>query len=117
MPSDAGVWGAAVLSGLHATNDIFFPYDRDMVAVLDGSNVPKKSTNGTTWTQVGITAPSVAPTASAVAGGSLTDASTYEFSYTYVDTALGAESNASTTVQQAVAGANLRARAVWREIH
>jgi hypothetical protein len=110
IPSDAGVWGASVLSGLHATNDVFFPYDRDMVAVFDGSNVPKKSTNGTAWTQMGITPPPTAPTASAVAGGSLTDASTYEFSYTFVDTALGAESNASTTVQQAVAGANLTVR-------
>jgi hypothetical protein len=66
------VWGATVLTGLHATNDIYFPHDRDLVGVLDGSNVPKKSTNGTTWTQLGITAPSVAPTAGAVAGGSLT---------------------------------------------
>jgi hypothetical protein len=109
-PSDAGVWGASVLSGLHATNDVFFPYDRDMVAVFDGSNVPKKSTDGTTWTQMGITAPPTPPTAAAVAGGSLTDASTYRFSYTYLDSALGAESNASATVDQAVAGANLTVR-------
>jgi hypothetical protein len=109
-PSDAGVWGSAVLSGRHATNDIDFPYDRDLVAVLDGSTVPQKSTNGTTWTQMGITAPSVAPTASAVAGGSLTAASTYEASYTFTSSALGTESNASATVQQATAGANLTVR-------
>ena len=110
-PSDPGVWGSAVLTGLHATNECYFPYDRDLVAVFDGSNVPKKSTDGTTWTQLGITAPSVAPTASAVnASGTLTDASTYEFSYSYVDTALGAESNESATVQVAMAAPNLTAR-------
>lgn len=110
-PSDAGVWGGAVLTGRHATNQHYFPHDRDLVAVFDGANVPRKSTDGTTWTQMGITAPSVAPTAAAVAGGSLVDGNTYELSYSYVDTALGAESNESTTVQQAVAGANLTVRA------
>jgi hypothetical protein len=109
-PSDAGVWNAAVLAGLHASNEIYFPYDRDLVAVFDGSSVPKKSTDGTTWTQMGITAPTVAPTASAVAGGSLTNGNTYELSYTYTSSALGTESNASATVQQAVAAGNLTVR-------
>jgi hypothetical protein len=107
-PTDAGVWGSTVLTGLHATNDIYFPHDRDMVGVLDGSNVPKKSTNGSTWTQLGITAPTVAPTAGAVAGGSLTAGNVIEASYTYQDNELSAESNASTTVQATPAGANLR---------
>lgn len=105
-PSEVGVWGAAVLTGLHASNQMYFPYDRDLVAVFDGSNVPKKSTDGTTWTQMGITAPSVAPTATAVAGGTLTAGNTFEFSYSYRDDALAHESNESATVQQATAGAN-----------
>jgi hypothetical protein len=109
-PSDAGVPGSAVVSGLNATNAIFFPYDRDLVAAFDGANVPKKSTDGSTWTQMGISAPSVAPTASAVAGGSLTSGNTYEFSYSYQDDALVHYGNESATVQQAVAGANLTVR-------
>ena len=110
-PTDAGVWGAAVLSGLHATNEMYFPYDRDLVAVFDTSNVPKKSTDGSTWTQLGISAPSVAPTASAVnAGGTLTDTSVYEFSYTYGDDGLVHESNESATVQVTMATPNLTAR-------
>lgn len=109
-PSDAGVWGSAVLTGLDAINEFYFPYDRDLVAVFDGTNVPRKSRDGTTWTQMGITAPPTAPTASAVAGGSLTDGSTYELSYTFTSSALATESNASTTVSQAVATGNLTVR-------
>lgn len=109
-PSDAGVWGSAQLTGLNASNEIHFPHDRDLVAVFDSANIPKKSTDGSIWTQLGITPPAAAPTAAAVAGGSLTSGSTYEFSYSYVDDALGAESNESATVQQAVAAANLTVR-------
>lgn len=109
-PSDAGVWGSSVLSSRDATNQHYFPYDRDIVADFDGTNVPKKSTDGTTWTGMGIAAPSAAPTASAVAGGSLIVANTYELSYSYEDDELVAESNESPTVQQATAGANLTVR-------
>jgi hypothetical protein len=110
-PSDAGVWGSTVLTGRDAANAIFFPFDRDIVAIFDGTNVPKKSTDGTTWTQMGITPPSVAPTATApVASGSLTNGSTYEFSYSYVDDGLVQESNESTRVQLAIATPNLTAR-------
>jgi hypothetical protein len=109
-PSDVGVPGSSVLASLHATNAIFFPYDRDLVAVFDSSSVPKKSTDGSTWTQMGISAPGTAPTASAVAGGSLTSGNTYEFSYSYQDDELVHYGNESATVQQAVAGANLTVR-------
>ena len=109
-PTDAGVWGAAVLASRHATNSHFFPYDRDIVANFDGSSIPKKSVDGSTWTQMGIDAPSVAPTASAVAGGSLVSGNTYELSYAYQDDALLAVGNESATVQQAAAGANLTVR-------
>jgi hypothetical protein len=109
-PSDAGVWGSAVLTGRDALNELYFPYDRDVVAVFDGTNVPKTSTDGSTWRQMGITAPPVAPTATAVAGGSLIDTHIYELSYTFTRSGLVTESNASTTVQQAAAGANLTVR-------
>jgi hypothetical protein len=109
-PSDAGANGAAVLTGLSTTTEMYFPYDREIVAVFDGTNVPKKSVNGTTWTQLGIDAPAAAPTAAAIAGGSLIVGNTYEFSYSGQDDALTYEGNESDTVQQATAGANLAIR-------
>lgn len=109
LPSDAGVWGSAVASGLHATNLVDFVYDRDLVAAFDGSTVPKKTTDGTTWTQLGITAPA-APTLTAVAGGSLVAAHVYEVSYAYKDDALAHTSNATATTQVTPAGANLTIR-------
>lgn len=110
-PSDAGVAGSAVLASLHATNPMDFVYDRDIVAVFDGSNVPKKTEDGTTWTQLGISAPSAAPTLSAVAGGSLVSGNTYEVSYAYYDASLAQIGADSATATQAVAGANLTVRA------
>lgn len=104
-PTDGGVWGAAVLSGLHASNAVDFVYDRDLVTALDGSTTPKKSTDGTTWTQLGITAPS-APILSVVAGGSLVVGHSYEVSYAYKDDALNHTSNATSTTTVSPAGAN-----------
>jgi hypothetical protein len=109
-PDDAGVWGAAVLATLHATNAVDFVYDRDIVAAFDSSTVPKKSTDGSTWTQLGISAPTVAPTASAVAGGSLVNGDTYEVAYAFGNSTLNQIGNISTKVQQAAAGANLTVR-------
>lgn len=109
-PNDSsGIAGSALLSGLSSSNQIDFVYDRDIVAVLDGSNVPKKSVDGSTWTQLGITAPA-APTLSAVAGGSLVSGDTYEVSYAYYDAALNHVSNSTATATQAAAGANLTVR-------
>lgn len=105
--SDAGAPGSAVLTGLFTTNPIFFPFDRDMVAVFDSANVPKKSTDGTTWTQMGITAPAGAPSLAAAAGGSLITANTYEVSYTYADDALSHESNSSPSAQITMTTPNL----------
>lgn len=109
-PSDLGVWGSTVLTGLSASNQIYFPHDRTLAAVFDGVHTPKKTTDGSTWTQMGITAPTVAPTASAVAGGSLVDTHTYQFSYSFKNSTLGNESNESATVSQAVSGGNLTVR-------
>lgn len=110
-PSDGGVPGSALVSSLSTTNEMYFPYDRDLVAVFDGSHIPKKSQDGTTWTQDGIDAPSTPPTATAVnAGGTLTDTSIYEFSYAYQDDALVYWGNESATVQVTMGAPNLTAR-------
>jgi len=110
-PDDAGVWGAAVLAGRSSTNEIYFPFDRDFVAVFDGTNIPKKTIDGTTWYQLGIDAPGAAPTLAAVAGGSLTNGSTYEISYSYKRAASPVhEGNESAVATQAAAGANLTVR-------
>lgn len=83
-----------VLTGL-STNQVFFPYDRDMVAVLDGSsNGQKKSTNGSSWTRMGIDAPSSGLTASTLSSGTVSSGE-YAFVYTLKDRDLFYESNAS----------------------
>ena len=41
-PSDAWVLGAAVSTGWNSSNQVFFPYDRDIVAILDGATAAKK---------------------------------------------------------------------------
>jgi hypothetical protein len=87
-PTDAGVWGAAVSSGWSSSNDIFFPYDRDLVAIFDGATAAKKSVDGSTWTTFGIAAPSVTPTAAAVGGGTLVNGDTYQFSFSGRDDGL-----------------------------
>ena len=109
-PTDGGVWGAAVSTGWDASASIFFPYDRDLVAILDGVTAAKKSTNGTTWTTFGIAAPAAAPTGANLAGGTLVNGSTYSFSYTGRDDALLHESNESAAVTHVPAGANLSVR-------
>ncbi len=105
-PSDAGVWGSPVSTGWSTTNEIFFPYDRDIVAILDGATAPKKSVDGTTWSAFGLAAPASAPTGVGAAGGSLTSASTYEFSYSGRDDGLLVEGNESPTVQVSPGGSN-----------
>jgi hypothetical protein len=109
-PSDAGVWGSTVSSGWSAANEIFFPYDRDLVAILDGATTAKKSTDGTTWTNFGIEPPAGAPTGADLAGGSLVSGNVYEFSYSGQDDELLHEGNESPTVEHTPAGANLSVR-------
>lgn len=105
-PTDGGVWGAAVSTGWSASNEIFFPYNRDLVAILDGATAAKKSVDGSTWTNFGIAAPAGAPSGVGAAGGSLTSASTYEFSYTGRDDELLHEGNESPRVSVSPGGAN-----------
>lgn len=109
-PNDSGVWGAAVSTGWSASNEIFFPYDRDIVAILDGATAAKKSTDGTTWLNFGIAAPAADPTSAALAGGSLVSGNVYEFSYSGRDDELLHEGNESGTVQRTPSGGNLSVR-------
>jgi hypothetical protein len=66
QPVGFGGWLSTTpqLSGLSTGNDLVFPHDRDLVAVMDGSTTPYKSTNGSSWTKMGIQRPTVAPTLS-----------------------------------------------------
>lgn len=96
VASDSGGWSAAVLTGL-STNELSFPFDRDLVGVLDGTNLPKKSTDGTTWTRLGI-APGVSgPTISSLSTGGLSSGD-YEINFTYKDRGLAVESNGSSSL-------------------
>lgn len=106
-PNDStGAFGAAVSTGWNTANPIDFPNDRDQVAIFDGATVPKKSTDGVTWTQLGITAPA-APAVAVAAGGSLVAGDVYEITCTYQNTALLQESNESLISTATPAAANL----------
>lgn len=94
-PSDVGVYGAAVLSGLSANNAVDFPSDATMVAVFDGSSQPKRSVDGTTWVALGVVAPTVAASLGVTTGGSLIAAHQYEAAYTYEGNLDAFESNES----------------------
>lgn len=109
-PSDAGVWNAAVSTGWSFSNELFFPYDRDIVAILDGATAAKKSTDGSTWTNFGIAAPAHAPATADLAGGSLVSGNVYEFSYSGRDDGLLHEGNESPTATHTPSGGNLSVR-------
>ncbi len=111
-PTDAGVMGSAVTAGLDTTNPFDFPSDSQIVAVFDGVNVPRKSSDGTTWTQMGIDAPAAAPTVSAQAGGSLTTGHTFEVAYAYRDSGLAISGNVGDSDSAGTSGGNLTIRAV-----
>ena len=95
VPDNGVLPSTAVLTGLSTVYDHHFIYDRNHVAVLDSTSIPKKSTNGTDWTRLGIAASSIGCTVTVGAGAS--DLSTSEFSlaFTYKDRGLGFESNGS----------------------
>lgn len=78
---DNGSWSSVMTSGLSTINQIFFPFDRNMVGALDGSTWAQKSTDLITWTRLGI-APGTAPTTNTV-GGAGGELSTSEFAITY----------------------------------
>lgn len=97
LATDSGGWANssnAVLTGLNSTNQVFFPHDRDLVAAMDGLNTPWKSTNGSSWTRMGIVAGSSGPALTTTASGNLA-ANEFEIAYTYKDRDLAYESNGS----------------------
>ena len=104
--TDSGGWVSttAHLSGLSSANELHFAHDRDLVAVFDGSTRPWKSTNGSSWTKMGLLSGTSAMTASSVSSGSLSSAE-FEFSYTYKDRDLVHESNGSTARSTITLGA------------
>lgn len=95
---DNAQWNStAVASGFSTANQIFFPFDRTMVAAFDGSTTPKKSTDLVTWTRMGIAPGLVKSTASTIANSSAAlSASEFAFVYTYKDRGLGFESDPTT---------------------
>jgi hypothetical protein len=94
--TDLGVWSAANLSARSTVNEVYFPADRDLVAVFDSSSVPMKSTNGSSWTRFGIANPSTL-TATQSGGGGLLSGAEYEISFTWKDRDLAFESNGAST--------------------
>ncbi|MGE0444511.1 MAG: hypothetical protein AB7P99_04730, partial [Vicinamibacterales bacterium] len=108
-PDDAWVKGSAVHSTISTGTMTFFPYDRDLVAVFDGVNRPRMSTDGSTWVLMGIDAPAAAPTMSSIAGslssGSFAVAYTYKHRGTAHESSISPE---STIVLTASTGGGLR---------
>lgn len=96
-PDGGGASSDVEYSTVNSTAAVYFPYDRVLVAVMDGHNRPAKSTGSTTWTRMGIDAPTAKSTASSVTGGSLS-ASEFEFTFSYKDRGTAHESNISTLV-------------------
>jgi len=96
---DSGVWPAtSVLNGLSTVNQVYFPFDRELVAALDGATTPQKSTNLVTWTRLGIA--SGTGQSSLALSSQASDLSTSEFAlvWTYKDRGTGYESDPSTFI-------------------
>lgn len=95
-PSDAWVRGAAVYSTISTGHDVFFPHDRDLAMVMDSTNRPRFTTNGTNWFLAGTDAPSSAAVLSSVSTGGLASG-VFEVKYTYKHRGTAHESNPSTS--------------------
>jgi len=91
---DNGIWpSTSVYTGLSTAAPVYFVFDRDLVAALDGVSTPVKSTNLTNWTRLGIERSSVVSTLSLSSQAS--DLSTSEFGlvFTYKDRGTSFESD------------------------
>lgn len=98
LVNDNGTFNSTALyTGFSTSNQIFFPYDRNLVGALDGSTTPQKSTDLITWSRLGI-APSTLGSTLASESTSGTDLSTSEFAITfsYKDRGTGFYSDPST---------------------
>lgn len=96
-------WPAVEYSTISSTSEVFFPYDRVFVAVMDSTNRPRKSTGDTTWTRLGIDASTRISSAASASSGSLS-ASEFEFSFSWKDRGTGHESNETTRVSTITLG-------------
>jgi hypothetical protein len=96
---DNGVWNStAVATGFSTSNQIFFPFDRNMVGAFDGSTTPQKSTDLVTWTRMGIV-PGTAPTTLAPSSqASDLTTSAFQIAYSYKDRGLSFISDPSTAL-------------------
>lgn len=90
--NESGV-ATSVDAGL-STREIHFNHDRDQVVYWDGVNRPRRSTDGSTWTSLGLMASTAGPTASTLSSGAASSGE-YSFAYSYKDRASGYESNIS----------------------
>lgn len=104
-PTDAWVWGADVFTGLSSANAVFFPFDRDLVMVMDGIMRPRFSTNGTTWNLAGTDAPSSKASLSSLSTGGLSSGE-YAVTYTYKHRGTGHESNPATESTITITGSS-----------
>lgn len=93
-PSDAWVSAGPVYSTISSSNQVFFPFDRDLVMVMDGAARPRFSTNGTNWYLAGLDAPSSGATASTLSSGALSSGK-FGFAYAYKYRGTVDESNGS----------------------
>lgn len=93
-PTDAWVKGAAVHSTISSAAQVYFPYDRDLVAVLDNANRPRFSTDGTTWRLMGTDAPPTGAVCSTLSTGGLSSGE-YAIAYTHKHRGTAHESNGS----------------------
>jgi hypothetical protein len=107
-PDDAFASTGPVYSTLSPTNSVFFPFDRDLVAVMDSANRPRFSTNGSTWMLMGTDAPSSIASLSTGGSGSLSSGE-YAIAYSYKhrgtahESNVGGESTASLTSTGSIA--------------
>ena len=106
-PTDLGVWGSATQTGLSTSAIVDLPSDAFLVGMINGTDTPLRSGDGTTWYNWTPAAPVSAPTVSYASGGSLIDGDTYEASYSYVSNLNSFPSNASPTAQTTLGAPNL----------
>jgi hypothetical protein len=97
--NDNAAWNTtAVSTGFSTVNQIYFPYDRNMVAALDGATLPKKSTDLVTWSRLGIAPSSVKSTLAAAVIASDMSTSEFAFTHSYKDRGLSFISDPSTAI-------------------
>lgn len=94
---DSGVWNTtAVLTGLSTSNQVYFTFDREIVAAFDAATTPQKSTDLATWSRLGIASGTGASSLTLSSQASTLSTSTFGLVYTYKDRGESYESDPST---------------------